>query len=54
MRNKIEDLQIIIPSLPLDYLILSDTKLDKYGPDEIEINMMVVLLSLLEGGLFQK
>ena len=52
--NKIADLQIIIKSLPLDYLVLSETKLGKYGPDEIEAKIVVLLLSLLEGGLFVK
>ena len=52
LRNKIADLRIILQSLPLDYLVLSNTKLDKYGAEEIK--MVVVLLRLLGGELFVK
>ena len=51
VRNKIADFQIIIQSLPLDYVVLSETKLDKYGPKEIEIKIVVVLLNLLKRGI---
>ena len=51
VRNKIADFQIIIQSLPLDYVVLSETKLDKYGPEEIEIKIVVVLLNLLKRGI---
>lgn len=43
--NKIADLGIIIQSLSLDYLGLSETKLDKYRTREIEIKMVVLLLT---------
>ena len=36
--NKIVDLRIIIQTLPLDCLVLSETKLDKYGPDKTDKN----------------
>ena len=35
VRSKIADFQIIIQSLPLGYLLLSESKLDKYVPGEI-------------------
>ena len=41
-------------SLPPDYLALRETKLDKYGSDETEMKIVVVLLSLLKGELFVK
>ena len=47
--NKIADLWIIIQNLPLGYLVLSETKLDKYGPNEIEIKIDMVFLSILAG-----
>ena len=52
ITNSIADLQIIMQSLPLDYHVLSKTKLDEYGIDEIEIKMVMVLLRLWEEGLF--
>lgn len=52
--DKTADFQIIIQSLPLDYFVLREIKLDKYGPDKIEIKIVLVLLSLLEGELFVK
>ena len=54
VRNKIADLRTIIQNLHLDYLVLSGTKLFKYGADEIEIKIVVVLLILLEGGIICK
>ena len=33
VRNKIADLQIIIQNIPLDYLVLSETKLDESFPN---------------------
>ena len=44
--NSIADLRIIMQSLPLDHHVLSKTKLDEYGIDEIEIKMVMVLLRL--------
>ena len=44
--NSIADLRIIMQSLPLGYHVLSKTKLDEYGIDEIEIKMVMVLLRL--------
>ena len=32
LRNKITDLRVIMKTLPLDYLILSETKIDKSFP----------------------
>ena len=54
VREKITDLWIAMQSLPPDYLALRETKLDKYGSDEIEMKIVVVLLSLLKGELFVK
>lgn len=34
VRNTIEDLQIIVQDLPLDYLVLSETKLDESFPED--------------------
>ena len=48
VRNKIADLRIIKQSLPLDCLALRETKSDKYGPDEIEIKIVVVLLGFIK------
>ena len=33
LRNKIADLQIFIQNIPLDYLVLSETKLDESFPN---------------------
>ena len=33
VRNKIADLQIFIQNIPLDYLVLSETKLDESFPN---------------------
>ena len=33
VRNKIADLQIFIQNMPLDYLVLSQTKLDESSPN---------------------
>ena len=67
VRNKTADLQIFIQNIPLDYLVLSETKLDESFPnaqfnlDGYEIRARrdrdkngVVLLCSLEGGLFVK
>ena len=34
VRNTIEDLQITVQDLPLDYLVLSETKLDESFPED--------------------
>ena len=34
VRNTIEDLQIIVQDLTLDYLVLSETKLDESFPED--------------------
>ena len=34
VRNTIEDLQIIVQDLPLDYLVLSEIKLDESFPED--------------------
>lgn len=34
VRNTIEDLQIIVQDLPLDYLVLNETELDESFPED--------------------
>ena len=67
VHNKIAHLRIFIQNIPLDYPVLSEAKLDEsflnvqFNFDGYEIRarrdgdkMVVVLLCLLEGGLFVK
>ena len=52
--SRIADFKIIIQSLPLDYLVLCEAKLNKYVSGEIEMKVVLVLSSLLEWELFAK
>ena len=66
MRNKVIDLGGILNDSPLDYLVISETKLDESFPNsqfklngyegqvEIDINMEVDLLNLLGKALSAK
>ena len=54
VRSRIADFKIIIQSLPLDYLVLCEAKLNKYVSGEIEMKVVLVLSSLLEWELFVK
>ena len=66
LRNKVIELGVILKELPLDYLVISETKLDDSfpnaqfkingyeGQEEIEINTEVDLLNLLGKALSPK